>query len=320
MEDIEVLVKYYVKEEDLQWSDIVFFNRMMPHDLDEILRLRKKHSFKLVCDFDDHYKLDKDHYLTDHYNKFDISKTLERWIRVSDCITVTHERLLRVMQPLNKNIHILPNAIAKTDQFLVKKVADEFTRLFWAGSPTHKRDLQLMRRAFELIDKTTVKFIMGGFNKAEAEWTDMANLYTNNGRWPHQVIDHLGVHEYYKMYALCDIALVPLVDNEFNRNKSNLKVLEAGNIEAPVIVSRVDPYLGFPESIVNYVDGNNTFYSQITRLLKNKGLCKEQGVELRNYCDKHYNFLKINKERKQIFDHVAAKQSIPGKVSVDSSQ
>lgn len=42
-----------------------------------------------------------------------------------------------------------------------------------------------------------------------------------------------------------DIALAPLDNNRFNRSKSNIKMLEAAAIEAPCLVSDVEPYREF---------------------------------------------------------------------------
>lgn len=302
MSGIEVKIAYQVKEEELAWCDIIFFNRRMPHDLDVILKARDKYGFKLVCDMDDHYILDKDHYLYENYKKYNTSAIFREWIIASDVVTVTHERLYKELLPLNKNIHILPNAIPNHEVFNVAKIECEYTRIFWCGSSTHKRDIDMVVPAFKKIDRTFTKFVIGGYNKDEPEWKLMANAYTNGGRWRSEVIAQAKVEEYYKMYGQCDIALVPLVPNNFNANKSNLKVLEAAHNGSPVIVSRVDPYIGFPEQYVNYVDSHNTWYSQINYLLKNPKIAREQGAQLKNYCAETFNFDRINKHRKEVFD------------------
>jgi len=320
MAGINITVKYTIEESDVKDQDIIFFNRNIPHSLDELYLWRNKYGFKLVCDFDDHYLLDTGHYLYQHYQRNDISRKLEKWIRISDVVTVTHERLYHELLPLNKNIHILPNAISPTDQFAISKVPDDKTRLFWCGSPTHLRDLQLLRPAFEKIKRDKVKFVIGGYNKNEKEWTTMANVYTNDGRWDHIVIDAMPVHEYYSMYSLCDISLAPLVDNKFNQNKSNLKILEAANCAAPIIVSRVHPYIGFPEHLVNYVDSHRTWYSQINKLLRDPGMAREQGHELRNYCNEVYNFDKINKHRREVFEYAIGKPSEAREVPLRTSE
>lgn len=310
----EVKVTYHCPEDVFEGVDVVFFNRMIGTiSLDQVLKYREKYGFKMVCDMDDHYILDPGHILYDSYQAHDVSRTIAEWIRFSDAVTVTHERLYCELLPLNKRIHILPNAIPKTDQFLVKKVPDEKIRLFWAGGVTHARDLKLLHNPLSRLDKRNVKLVIGGFMKGNMEWTKMVNSFTNVGKWDHIALPSMGVHEYYKMYALCDVSVIPLVDTNFNRNKSNLKILEAANVEAPVVVSHVDPYLGFPKSIVNYV-GKYSWYEQLTRIIKDPGR-REQGIELRNYCDTYYNFDHINKQRAEVFHHVTGKSAEARKLS-----
>lgn len=301
----EVKVAHVPTEEEFAWSDIVFFNRLIAGvNIKKIIDYREKYGFVLINDLDDHWVLDRSHLLYKSYKEGNVSRQIEAFVKAADVVTVTHERLHYEVTAINDNCHILPNAIAKTDQFLQKKIPDEKTRLFWAGGITHKNDLELLRRPLQLIKRESCKFIIAGYKKREPEWKEMAKIFTTNSSYNTHVIESLDVHEYYKAYALCDISLVPLQVTSFNIHKSNLKILEAANIGAPVIVSKVHPYLGFPEDIVNYVDVHNTWYSQINKLLKDPVLREEQGALLQEYCDEHYNFEKINLERKQIFEYV----------------
>lgn len=303
-----IKVTYYLNEEDFKDVDIVFFNRLIPTiDLPILLEYREKYGFKLVCDLDDHWILGKDHILYPNYKVHGISEKIAEHIKASDIITVTHERLYYETVKLNNNCFILPNAIPKVDQFLVKKYPSELTRLFWAGGITHRKDLELLRRPLQLVKRDKCKLVICGYEKDDPEWKQMAKIYTTDSTYNTVVFESMKVHQYYKAYAHCDISLIPLVDNEFNRNKSNLKILEAANIAAPVIVSRVHPYLDFPENLVNYVDSHRPWYFQIQKLLKDEQMRIDQGLGLQAYCDQHYNFEKISEQRKQLFDSIKTK-------------
>lgn len=302
MSGIDLVVNHKLEERELPGVDIVFFNRLIPGTtIQRVLELRKKYGFKLIVDFDDHWILGKDHVLYDGYEKFRLPEMMEAYIKESDAVTVTHERLYDKVYPLNSNVHVLANAIPKYDQFLFKKIPDDKIRLFWAGGITHKNDLELLKRPLQLIKRDKVKFVLGGYVEGEPEWDAMARTFTTNSSYNTEVLQSLPVDKYYAMYAKCDIGLIPLLPTEFNSYKSNLKILEAANIGAPVIVSRVHPYLGFPEDIVNYVDSHNTWFSNINYLVNNQSLMKEQGERLKEYCDLKYNFININQHRKQVF-------------------
>jgi glycosyltransferase involved in cell wall biosynthesis len=289
-------------ESDLEGLDILFYNRTISTPAGIIFKLKQKYGFKIVCDLDDHWILDKGHPLYEGYQEHNASKKIEDNIRMADAVTVTHSRLAEEVVSLNRNVHVLPNAIPKHVQFMVAKVPDDKVRLFWAGGITHKRDLELLRRPLKLIKRDGIKFVMGGYDKSQPDWKEMAKIFTCDSKYNTQVIESLPVDKYYHVYSLCDISLIPLVDVSFNRYKSNLKILEAANIGSPVVVSRVHPYLDFPEEIVNYVDAHNTWFMQINKLVKDKELRIWQGERLKEFCDIHYNFDRINLERKQIFE------------------
>jgi hypothetical protein len=65
----------------------------------------------------------------------------------------------------------------------------------------------------------------------------------------------------------------------------------------PVGVSIVDPYRGFPDDIVNYVNTHQDWYRHVRRLTRDRGLAAEQGARLHQYCDVMYNFNRINEAR-----------------------
>ena len=327
MPDIELIVSNEVNEELLEGVDILFINRLIANKpLFEICELRKKYGFKIILDFDDHWVLDPSHFLFQTYKESNVSDIMEAYIFEADAVTVTHERLYNDVIKINPNCHILPNAIPKFGQFLCKKTESAFPRLFWAGSITHKKDIELLKNPIKKIPcgesysfgVRNALMVMGGYNAKSTEYRAMASYYTNGGRMRHNLIKALPVDEYYYMYSECDIALIPLQDSTFNRHKSNLKILEAANIQSPVIVSKVHPYLDFPEDLVNYVEKQPDWNKHIKKLLNDPEGAKEQGRRLHDYCLENFNFNKINEHRLNLFKNVAGEQTkvreIPGEV------
>lgn len=302
MPDVEFTLTYLPTEEQVKDIDILFFNRLIPGVvIEQLLEWKDKYGFSIITDFDDHWILGKDHYLFERYKRSRISETLVNWIKLADAVFVTHERLFNEVFQINKNVHILPNAIPEFDQFSCKKIPSDLPRLFWAGGITHKNDLKLLKRPLQLINRNKVKFVLGGYQNNNPEWDEMAKIFTTGSSYNTEVLEALPVNKYYYMYAKCDIALIPLIETKFNSYKSNLKILEAANIGAPVIVSRVHPYLGFPEDLVNYADAHSPWFKQIKKLLVNPEEAKDQGQKLKEYCRKVFNFKEINERRKQIF-------------------
>lgn len=302
---VEVVVNYRLEEEQLEGVDIVFFNRMIGGTTIEMVEdLRKRYGFKLIIDFDDHWRLDPDHYLYENYRRHRLSEIMEMFIRIADGVTVTHERLANEVYPLNTNVFVLPNSIPKWGQFLTKKQESDKVRLFWAGGITHRKDIELLKGPVKRLQG--VKMVMGGYVD-NPEFKAMASAFTNGGRLDHELIEGLPVKDYYHAYSKCDISLIPLRPGRFNSFKSNLKILEAANIGSPVIVSGVEPYLGFPYKSVNYVRSAKDWVAHITNLIRDRNFIEYQGLELQEYCDKNYNFDTINEARKQIFTNVTGR-------------
>lgn len=303
----ELVINYKIVEEQIKDCDILFFNRgIRETTIQNVLDLREKYGFKIIVDFDDHWRLDYTHILYHHYELNRMSEVMETYIKEADCVLVTHSRLAEAVKPLNNNVEILPNAIPHWDQFAIEKTESDLTRLFWAGSVTHKNDIDLLKNPVKRFKGLPVKMVMGGYTD-NFVYKIMASAFTNGGLMPHELLYATEVDKYYKMYENCDISLVPLVDNSFNRYKSNLKILEAANIGSPVIVSKVHPYLDLP--FVNYVEKQSDWYSHVRMLLRDKEGAAYQAAKLKEYCDKVFNFWAINEKRKQIFEYVTGKQT-----------
>lgn len=302
MSSVEFLLTQQLTEDQVKDIDILFFNRLVPNvAIQTVLDWREKYGFSIVVDFDDHWYLGPDHYLYETYKVFAASQIMECWIKEADVVTVTHERLAIDVLPLNKNCHILPNAIPEFDQFLCQKVPSDFTRIFWAGGITHKKDIALLKNPVRRINNPKVQWVMAGYHEKNVEWQSMASAFTNGGKFNNELIKALPVEDYYYSYSKCDIALIPLVETKFNSYKSNLKILEAANIGAPVVVSKVHPYLGFPDELVNYVSSQGDWFKQTKKLLDSPGQAKYQGEKLQKYCRETFNFSEINEKRKKIF-------------------
>lgn len=317
MDGVELRVVNQLKEEHLEGIDILFFNRLVwGCRLIDLYRWREKYGFKIISDFDDHWYLGPDHYLFYEYKKHRASDLMAETIKISDAVTVTHERLYDEVYELNKNVYVLPNTIPDFGQFQLKKRESEFTRLFWAGGITHKKDIQLLANPLKRFHFPNIQMVMGGYVKGNREYSSMASAYTNGGKVRNNLIEALPVDEYYYMYSECDIALIPLCETTFNSHKSNLKILEAANVGSPVVVSAVDPYLGFPEDLVNYVRKQSDWYDNVKKLLKDPLKAKEQGERLKEYCCEQYSFSAINNKRKKLFEYVTAKQREAGEVQI----
>lgn len=301
MEGVDVYITNNLRKEDFEKGcDVFMYNRVFPdHALPEIKELKEKYGFKVCLDIDDHWELDPHHILYDDYIETQFAKRQINQLKEADIVTTTHDRLAIEILPYNKNVHVCPNAIPNAGQFKITRLPSKFTRLFWQGSITHREDIALLKWPVDKLSDIAgkIKMVMGGYTDGEPEWHNMAMDYTANLKHQYHLLPGKHVNNYYSHYSYADVCLIPLLNSPFNRNKSNLKVLEAANLGLPVIASHVHPYLDLP---VLYAKSSTDWVNHINRLVKSKKRQNDAGQELKEFCNEHYNFNKINEERRQI--------------------
>lgn len=311
MQDVDVFITNNLLTEHFEKGcDLFVYNRILPdHAEGQIKELKEKYGFKTCVDIDDYWHLDEHHILYDYYQEVNFARQQIDHLAGADVVLTTNERLAEMIRPINANVHVCPNAIPKQGQFDIEREPYYLTRLFWQGSITHRKDIEILERPIEQLNKIAgkIKMVMAGYQDHEEEWYSMAMSYTGQAKHQYKLIPGMPVTKYYEAYRHADICLAPLVKSRFNGFKSNLKILEAANLGLPVIASKVDPYLDMP---LLYAKSGSDWVKHITRLVDSKKRRKEAGAELKEFCDVNYNFHKINSTRKQILEYEAKKVGV----------
>lgn len=298
--EADVYITNVLKEEDFEKGcDVLFYNRLIAHNTkEEINEWKKKYKFKIILDIDDSWILDYFHILKSIWDYHNIPNQIINNIIEADVVTTTHERLADLISAYNKSVYILPNAISGAEQFSIQRIPSEIVRLFWSGSITHRKDIEILRNPMKRIGGLNIATILAGYQENQQDWSEMVSAFTNGLKIKGMVYKGVEADKYYHFYAIADICLIPLVDTSFNSMKSNLKVLEAANLGIPCVVSNVNPYKDLP---VSYVNSQKDWFNHVKDLVNDSAMRHELGMNLKNYCEKNYNFVKINEKRKQIF-------------------
>lgn len=289
--------------------DIVILNRMLANITPEqMVEWRKKYGFKLIVDNDDYWHLDASHILFQQYIINSVPQQIINWIQVADLCTCTHERLAEEIYKLNTNVEVIPNAIPYgEEQFILDKKPSDLVRLFWSGSGTHGRDIEILRNPMKRIN-FPVRTIIAGYNEGEKPiWDGMIASFTNGLKLNPTIYNFNQVTEYMAAYCDSDISLIPLVDNKFNSMKSNLKVLETASKKNPAIVSNVHPYRGFYPAC--HVNSQKDWYYWIKMLVNDKQVREHYGNALYEYCNKNFNLHEVNKQRFAIYSKLIGNAS-----------
>lgn len=200
--------------------------------------------------------------------------------RNSDGIIVSTPYLKDVYSELNQNIYVVPNSIdvQKWDNAPRKKKPG--IRIGWIGSGSHSKDLELLDKVFPAIleKNKDAKFVIASYfqDDLEALPSFLRNRkgVTIDNKWT-------PILKYPARLAGLDfdIALAPLVDNKFNRGKSNLRWLEYSALGIPCVASNVEH---FSNTIKDGIDGflaqnPEEFVRKIQHLVDNSKLRKSMG-------------------------------------------
>lgn len=165
-----------------------------------------------------------------------IMKNLELNLRAADVVTVTTDYLAERMSAYNDNVVVLPNCIPAAILDHVPAQRDDVLTIGWGGSATHQID-------WTGPDEHVARFITRnpGAELHVMGWvpTTLWNR-TPAGRrrttgWIASVDDLHRAIDYH-------IGVIPLRDNEFNRSKSAIKLLELAALGIPAVVADAGPY------------------------------------------------------------------------------
>ena len=270
----------------------------------DILALRKKYGFKLVVDIDDYWELFAKHLSADNYNKNNVSHIIKSNIKHADLVTCTHTRLWAEIIKINKNCVIIPNALPfDKDQFTIAKIPHDKITIAHTGSITHYPDIQQLKAPIEALAKSksfseSCRMLLCGWNEFNKwHWERMAKVFTANEKLDYKILESLPVDLYMNHYAEADMLVTPLLDNRFNRQKSNLKALEAGAKRIPILAFNRDPYADIPT--IFHVDN---WERDIKRMAFSPQMREDYGQANGDYVREHYDLFKINESRTAIYN------------------
>lgn len=210
-------------------------------------------------------------------NPEDTEKRLITALKYVDRLIVSTEYLAERMSSVHNDIVVINNMLPKSlwkdtnyQEFQNKKI-----RIGWAGAEQHRDDLLWLKPVIE----STSEYV---------DWVFMGYIPDElriEGVEFHPAVPLASYHT--KLIELkLDIAIAPLIDNSFNRAKSNLKLLEYGALGLPVVCSQI---LCYQDSPANQLENNYTAWIQtIIELAENSAYRRQQGDRMRSWVYENY--------------------------------
>lgn len=201
-----------------------------PGILDEIRRIQDAVGAKVLLEFDDYLPNVPVRSMYRQSMPRDLIKMMRRAIERVDWLVVSTPVLAQEYSAFHPEIRVAYNGLPKGiwGGLSSQRRTGKKLRLGWAGGSSHTGDLAIIRALVKDMED-------------EVDWVFM-------GMQPEDIRCefHPGVEISKYPAALAalnlDLALVPLEMNQFNRSKSNLRLLELGACGVPIICTDIEPY------------------------------------------------------------------------------
>ncbi|MBP0943094.1 hypothetical protein V2K16_22720 [Pseudomonas alliivorans] len=270
---------------------VFWFNRVASAGVARLKQL-KASGVRIVMDIDDHFELPADHYLFRSFKRSGMTQNILSGLRLADVVVVTHPVLAAEVVPFNRNVVIIPNALPFDDgQFTLSADTQTGSPLVYAAGTSHQPDLRMVAPFLPSRSLTVAGDIEG-----HAEWAKM-RLTTPDQLWR----GSMPLDTYMSVYDGHRVAIAPLVNNAFNRCKSNLKTLEAGAKGLPLIASDCHPYRNWlDQRHVIYCETGNAWSSEVRAMTAEKA--HDYGHALAEHVRTHYHLRDANELRRQIIE------------------
>jgi glycosyltransferase involved in cell wall biosynthesis len=233
-------------------------------------------------------------------------------IRESDAIIVSTPYLKQIYSEFNSNIYVIPNCIDIGRWGKVQRKPHKGRIVIgWAGGANHIEDLKIIgpviNRITEKFKDVYFTFLHGGLPSFESlNHVKLVKKFARIDQYP----------EYIAQNGF-DIGIAPLVDNAFNRGKSNLRWLEYSALGIPTVASDVG---NFKETLKHGETGllcydSEDFYNSISMLIQSKELRTRIGKQARADVFENFNVdtvtKKYEKVLQEIIDRGQVKKTMP---------
>jgi glycosyltransferase involved in cell wall biosynthesis len=282
-----------INEDIAQWADVyVLENCVNKEGIALLYTYQQERGKKIVSDWDDfiysnesspHKKIQE---ITDFP---EVSKVV---LKISDMVTVTTDYLKNKYSEYNKNIEVLDNFMDMDRWDKPKKEnKSKKIKIGWAGSLTHYEDLAMIAKPLKKVMREfpSVQLVIVGDTRFK-EMFKGYNVETMFGvpfeYWP----DKLNGLQW-------DIGIAPLVDNEFNRCKSNIKwqeysIAKIPGIYSPIVYEKTSSHVIFDGKIGMTANSEKEWYMCLRNYIVCKNLRKDVASRAYSFARMEYDLEK----------------------------
>ncbi len=271
-----------INEEELWKADTIILKNVVDKmGIATCLAVREANKTKIVMDVDDDLFVAENHPLRKKHEMIDSSFIFIQTLKAVDAVTTTTEYLANKIREYNKNVFVCPNCYDPIWFNAKQRTHDGPLRIGWAGSVSHIGDLEMVAPALKRIkEKYGVQIVTRGDYRVKNIWGTETEVFPN-----------VPIKYYPDALAsmAIDIGICPLVDDEFNRCKSNIKFIEFSLLGIPTVCSPT-VYGKFP--IIDTASTEDQWVKELSRLIENHNLRVQRGLTNRAFVRENFNIKK----------------------------
>lgn len=282
---------YPVDDKRIKDSDVIQIQRATSEYFIDAIPSMQKEGKKFIYDIDDNlWEIPSYNPAYRPYNRHMLNIT-KQIIGLCDVVTVSTEPLKKyfIDKGFNDNIFVIPNFMHHLPEYR-ESINNDVIVIGYVGTATHSGDFdsKLVKAIIQLLDKySNLEFRCMGYNPLP---------YKNHPQI--KFTPFVPIDEYNNtMYNLnIDIGIAPLINNEFNRCKSNIKFLEYSSNSTVTIASNVYPY---SNTIINnetgiLIEDNKDWYSKLEMLISDVSLRKRLSKNAYSFVDANFTYKNNN--------------------------
>lgn len=322
-------------DEFLKQFDLIHFCRVIDNYNDtKVTERLKRLGIPFGLDLDDYWQLPEHHILYEDYRQNNTGRAVIQAIKDAHFVTCTTSLIAKEISKFNKNVHVIENGIDENQiAWQPDTIRSSRTRFGFFQGSTHLEDIRGMAQSVrELFKRDTFKdrfqIVVAGFDiKPDHpspyigyEWalTDGLKLLkedyqlylrtctsNNNLDWknePYWRIWGTDVDNWGMIYNFADVSVIPLLNNRFNRSKSELKLIEAGFKGKAAIVQNVNPYRILATEKNSWLCNTPTdFYNAMRDCIRNPSKVEDKASQLREDVLSKHKLSDLTEKRKQIY-------------------
>ncbi len=281
-------------------TDIVFFERPGQLHYEQAFNLIKDYGVKIWSDFDDdlfNVPIKPFNPSGNHFGNPKIQAMIQKYCQMSDVVTVSTEQIKLTMGEFCSPI-IIPNAFNDYNYKFEYRPA-KGKEIFWRGSIFHRFNIRIVREQVLKLAENYPDWAWTFIGEAAGElWSDMKDL-SKTKKIKASLIFDAAIVKYLKMLNSlnCSIQIFPLVDNKFNRAKSNCSWIEGTAAGAVMLAPDFAEYRRPGITVYNDIPD---FTERLEYLMNNEKARKENYDKSFEYISNNLLLSKVNKSRLDI--------------------